>query len=493
MFLSSSARRGLTLVEVLMAMFVMAIGMLALLVLFPVGLINVRWAIDNNRIASIAHNANAVSNVPEVIYNTTTGLLTTNQTTIRNDASLRPDGTANYFRRTSGAAGAMSITPGGVAAITSRTRSLWIDPLTGGWTFNVTTSPAPIPNPPYAAIADPNFLAPIPLPYAGATPRIVFPPVFVDPQVARQTGWRSASPAMNFPYFVGAATPGVAIAANNLAAYVPCTAGCRLPLNLGIPRVMGSAQQVDADNGRNGPLTHSTLADYFCEDEVGFARDSLPGDYTGDFRTGLPASISRDRRFTTAYVCRWNQFGSSTGGSSATAHDDFCDLSMVLYNGRPYSAGVTLTPTGETSFTGVPARLGLVFQKGFTEAFVQLPTAEGFPGKAGDWIFDNTLVMPEYDETNRITAPYLDRFDPTPRFCGNAAANMAGRPVSLRAGLVGGHFYQLAEVGPIQVSAGVRFQRLVLNRPAKSDGFVAVHMKGVADVIEKGIGTTNAK
>ena len=40
-------RKGFTLTEVLMAMFVMAIGMISLLALFPVAFHNAKWALDN--------------------------------------------------------------------------------------------------------------------------------------------------------------------------------------------------------------------------------------------------------------------------------------------------------------------------------------------------------------------------------------------------------------------------------------------------------------
>jgi hypothetical protein len=58
------ARRGLSLTEVLIAIFVMAIGMIALLVLFPLGMLNMAWALKNNRTAQAIGDANAVADLP---------------------------------------------------------------------------------------------------------------------------------------------------------------------------------------------------------------------------------------------------------------------------------------------------------------------------------------------------------------------------------------------------------------------------------------------
>lgn len=54
-------RRGITLLEVLVAIFVMAIGMLALLTLFPLGALSMRQALKDNRCQQAAVNATAVA------------------------------------------------------------------------------------------------------------------------------------------------------------------------------------------------------------------------------------------------------------------------------------------------------------------------------------------------------------------------------------------------------------------------------------------------
>jgi hypothetical protein len=67
-------RRGATLVEVLVAIFVMALGMMALLVLFPIGALSMARAIQDDRAAHAAANADAVAtmklirNDPVVVF-----------------------------------------------------------------------------------------------------------------------------------------------------------------------------------------------------------------------------------------------------------------------------------------------------------------------------------------------------------------------------------------------------------------------------------------
>jgi hypothetical protein len=56
-----SPRRGLSLTEVLVAIFVMAIGMISLLALFPVGLLRMNQAIRDNRLAQLAANATEIA------------------------------------------------------------------------------------------------------------------------------------------------------------------------------------------------------------------------------------------------------------------------------------------------------------------------------------------------------------------------------------------------------------------------------------------------
>ena len=74
MFLTHRTRRALSLTEVLIAIFVMAIGMISLIVLFVVGLQNARWGLDSGRLAMMASNGNAVSESPHTNVETGAGI-----------------------------------------------------------------------------------------------------------------------------------------------------------------------------------------------------------------------------------------------------------------------------------------------------------------------------------------------------------------------------------------------------------------------------------
>jgi prepilin-type N-terminal cleavage/methylation domain-containing protein len=56
-------RSGMTLVEVLVAIFIMAIGLLALLTLFPLGALNMAQAIKDQRVAEAGRNAGAIADI----------------------------------------------------------------------------------------------------------------------------------------------------------------------------------------------------------------------------------------------------------------------------------------------------------------------------------------------------------------------------------------------------------------------------------------------
>src|ERR1700677_250755 len=61
-----SSRRGVTLMEVLVAIFIMGIGMLAMLVLFPLGVLRMGLAIQNDRCAQACRMATAIANTQQV-------------------------------------------------------------------------------------------------------------------------------------------------------------------------------------------------------------------------------------------------------------------------------------------------------------------------------------------------------------------------------------------------------------------------------------------
>lgn len=58
-----SHRAGLTLVEVLVAIFIMGVGLLAIMTLFPLGILNYGQAMQDDRVAQAAANAAAIANL----------------------------------------------------------------------------------------------------------------------------------------------------------------------------------------------------------------------------------------------------------------------------------------------------------------------------------------------------------------------------------------------------------------------------------------------
>src|SRR5262245_44100129 len=64
-------RSGITLVEVLVAIFIMGVGLLALLALFPLGALEMAQAVKDDRAAAVAANAVALSQTGEDLVSRT--------------------------------------------------------------------------------------------------------------------------------------------------------------------------------------------------------------------------------------------------------------------------------------------------------------------------------------------------------------------------------------------------------------------------------------
>jgi prepilin-type N-terminal cleavage/methylation domain-containing protein len=82
-------RPGVTLVEVLVTIFIMGIGMLALLTLFPVGAISMARALVNDRAAQAANNADAIATIQDIRHDP----FVISDTLFPNDAFTNPFGT----------------------------------------------------------------------------------------------------------------------------------------------------------------------------------------------------------------------------------------------------------------------------------------------------------------------------------------------------------------------------------------------------------------
>src|SRR5947208_1166809 len=74
-------RAGVTLVEVLVSIFIMGIGMIALLTLFPLGAINIAQALRDDRAAQAVANASAYANAQDLRHDSVVTQKFTNQLT----------------------------------------------------------------------------------------------------------------------------------------------------------------------------------------------------------------------------------------------------------------------------------------------------------------------------------------------------------------------------------------------------------------------------
>jgi hypothetical protein len=377
------ARRGLSLTEVLIAIFVMAIGMIALLVLFPLGMLNMAWALKNNRISQAVGGANSIAELP-------------NANAIGQRFSLRDDGWYQSEIQGSPAAG----TP---------------YPDLGTW--NTTALPP---------VWNWNFAWASP-----ATPMVVF----VDP--------------------IGEAALGAPTRPGNYVGGYNPFAIPNLGLQVGVPRVSTSQTSKNPIAARN-----------WCsqEDDVTFNGD---GSATVD---PLTPFVERGRRYSWAYVCRWPRFTDSS----------VVEMSVPVYSARP----APLPLPGAQVSTELSYRGGggfpppatppawwqmLAFAQGSTTAKVLLPQQQAgasLPIKRGDWIFDNTLIIPP----------------------------MAGTPPQPQPiPLANGYFYKVIGISDAYQNANGWVQDLQLDRPAKNFGFAVVVLKGLADVKEKSDGRMPVK
>jgi len=201
-------------------------------------------------------------------------------------------------------------------------------------------------------------------------------------------------------------------------------------------------------------------------------------------------TYGRQRRFTWAYMCHWPDYASK----------EVCDVTAVVFNSRPANVGgLASLPPGESTFVGNvgaaatagtdTAGFGRIFVKGLNQGTISLGTsAQPLPLRVNDWIMDSTFILPEYDENFPAEkAPFLDQYDPTAVY---TFPQPMGGPHLLRPGVMGGHFYKVIDIGPLKYHAltGTYYQTITIDRPAKSDGFSATVLAGVADVITKSVG-----
>jgi hypothetical protein len=447
---------------VLVAIFVMGIGVMSLLVLFPLGLQNVKWALDNEQVARAASSGQTMAEVAHLRIDEgpltqNHPVVTTNAQSLRNDDYYRPQSnnqTMPWWQVQQ--QGAL------VAARLGRPAFLLESPTPGTvpsvWTFARDLVPAGA-----TVTALPS-----------ATTRRVLPPVFVDPIVAANFI------GLGLPFHVGATNPlalplGARSPFANHASPTTVPAVLRPSASLGLPRMGLSHHIYD-----NGSLAMRLENDTTLRDEIVFGPDGQPA-----------AGVVNNRRFSWAYLCRWPDYNDP----------EVCDVTLVTFNTRPMGQGaLTNSPPGETTYftpstapslaaglEPAAANFGRIFRKGFATAVIPLGNApQPSVIRSGDWILDNTFILPSFNEAlpNRgETAPFLDEFNPATIYRYPAGTNTALHP-----GLAGGHFYKVVDISGVRAAGGQFFQVVTLDRAAKSDGFVVTAFSGLSDVIEKGVG-----
>jgi len=116
-------RTATTLVEVLVAIFVMGIGLLAILALYPLGAYRMAQAIQASRCASIAENCDAIDRIWHIRSNAT---LATPPVTTGNDLYLNPPGIPAISSTSLGASYPVFIDPSGYLTASGTGSMSWL-------------------------------------------------------------------------------------------------------------------------------------------------------------------------------------------------------------------------------------------------------------------------------------------------------------------------------------------------------------------------------
>src|SRR5438876_5455314 len=281
-------RTGATLTEVLVAIFVMAIGLLALLTLFPLGALSMAQAIKDNRTAHSGKNAFAIAEA----YSS--GVAGSTGSGIHSDVNVLNSSTIP----------GVTVFPGAAVAppVPQNSSSYFLNPYPG--------NPQPAQTPP--AAAQTPFLAPDLLPHYSLPPSAPQPqanpyltgyfgvpydgpsyPIFVDP-----IGWR---------YF-----------------------GSTVLGNVPSPGSPGGASSIPRQP-LSGLLTAPSANQWLTRwctlsDDITFNEDGSPSSNTG--------AVQRENRYTWAWLLRRPKFSDPT----------VVDVTVVVYSGR------SSTSLGETAF-----------------------------------------------------------------------------------------------------------------------------------------------
>lgn len=469
MFQSASSlvrqRPGLSLTEVLIALFVMAIGMISLLALFPIGISNMHWAMQDSRLGLASAQAIAVAESPQYVHG---------GGALGRSFNLRSDPAYRSLRQVT------ELTSGSPVPV------FW-DPVASVWKFDVQRGQYP---PVYVDPIGTALYQAVLLPFVG-------PPMPIEP--------------FGMPVFGFSLGAGSSCTLNDVIQVFPN------PINLaflefravGIPRI-----------GVSGGVAGLESALRLCSQEDDIAFDATGQSITDKPPVGVPI-VQRERRYSWAFMCRWPR----------AASQDVVDVSIVIYNGRNMvnrnlgsMSGAGLRTTGEIRFPTpvaagpVNARVpgtGARFTLGSNQVFIyvgQNPTPS--PWRPNDWILDSTLLIRQTavevtvvnSSGTPMVVPYypplLNQVQDVPiptEINGMRVTGALGVPIppppgvpwpTIRSGIASGHFYRVIAVGDLEFDNLLNCYRqiLTIDRPAKSDGFDAVYLPGVVQVIEKNLG-----
>jgi hypothetical protein len=336
------ARIGATLTEVLVAIFVMAIGLLALLTLFPLGALSMAQAIKDNRTAHSGRNAFAIAEAMN----------------IHNDALVANNGIAG----------------GGTG------QTYFLNPYP---TIPQLPPPPQAGNPPqylapdlYTISNSPLWLVPaltagLPgiVPYDGPSY-----PVYVDP--AGCGNFRTLGLAVGLPYpTVGNVPPPIA-PGNGISSIPRQPLGALLsaaspPItSISDPRAITSAQSL---------VRWCTLSD-----DITFNEDGTPSTSTGN--------VQRENRYSWAWLLRRPKANDST----------VVDVTVVVYSGRSLtSLGETAYISGLNPNTGNATNF-VWFDP--NSKFVDITYSGTKPSiRTGSWILDATMEY--YNSTAQLNIP----------------------------------------------------------------------------------------
>jgi Tfp pilus assembly protein PilV len=325
-------RSGLSLTEVLLAIFIMGIGMLSLLVLFPVGILNMQSAQRNSRMAVAVENGTALAEMPFI--HPVTG----------NPFSIRTDPMNEWALR---------------EELPNQTA----------------TTPAPAStNPFFNADATPDGQANGAARFDLSGPS---PPVFVDPQGTLL--WGGGGSSANTA-FVGRCLGVMNTPINGpvIVNYVnPNTGTGTIARSYGIRRVAPTFTA-----GITGtPLASYIRSTFMMLDEVTFSPNGEP-------TTQGPGSvlIERARRHSWAYMWR----------RPRASDTKVADLTVVMFSGRQIEGSGFANPPEPYYLGHNPSNAadGRAFQRGSSRAILKVALGTTLPAKRGDIVLDATVIPP---------------------------------------------------------------------------------------------------